>query len=182
MIKHKRAILSLAAAIVASGLGGCGQSASGGDSSAVTAAIKADEKQWNADFKARNAEALIGHYADGAYLVAPGAPAANGMTDIRKIFAAALSDRNFQLSFESDKIDVSASGDVAYSRGHFREKYTEPKTGKVMTDSGSYLTIYKKQADGSWKAVEDFVVADPASRKEVKPEPPATRAKMTSFG
>jgi ketosteroid isomerase-like protein len=73
------------------------------------------------------------------------------------------------------------SGDLAYSRGHFTEKYTDPKTGKVMTDSGSYLTVYKKQEDGSWKAVEDFVVADPSSAKVVEPGKPMTRAKMVSF-
>jgi uncharacterized protein (TIGR02246 family) len=184
MTHHKLILRLFAAAFLASTVAGCQQRVTGGnsDASAVTAAIKADEKQWNADFKARNAEALIGHYADGAYLIAPGAPAADGMTDIRKIFAAALSDRNFQLSFASDKVDVSTSGDLAYSRGHFSEKFTDPKSGKTMSDSGSYLTIYKKQQDGGWKAVEDFVVADPASRKEVKPEPPATRAKMVSFG
>jgi uncharacterized protein (TIGR02246 family) len=179
---NRKGTMLLGAAMLASAIGGCQKSGTdaGTDPSKVTAAIKADEKQWNADFKARNAEAVVGHYADEAFLVAPGAPVADGMTDIRKIFAAALSDRNFQLTFDSDKIEVS--GDLAYSRGHFSEKYTDPKTAKVMTDSGAYLTIYKKQQDGSWKVVEDFVVADPATRKEVAPEPPATRAKMVSFG
>ena len=33
-----------------------------------------------------------------------------------------------------------------------------PKTKQPKTDTGSYLTVWKKQADGSWKAVEDFVM------------------------
>jgi ketosteroid isomerase-like protein len=32
---------------------------------------------------------------------------------------------------------------------------TNPKTKKPMDDKGSYLTIFKKQADGNWKAIED---------------------------
>jgi hypothetical protein len=42
--------------------------------------------------------------------------------------------------------------------------------------------VYKKQQDGSWKAVEDLAAADPGSTKEVPPEKPAVRAKMTSSG
>jgi len=80
------------------------------------------------------------------------------------------------------KVDVASSGDMAYARGKFTEKYTDKKTGKVMSDSGPYLTVYKKQDDGSWKAVEDFAAADPDSTKPVEPGKPATRAKMTSFG
>ena len=84
------------------------------------------------------------------------------------------------MEFASDKIDVA--GDLAYARGKFTEKYTDRKTGKAMTDSGSYLAVYKKQDDGSWKVIDDFVVADPNSAKEVAPEKPAVHAKMTSSG
>ena len=54
----------------------------------------------------------------------------------------------------------------------------DPKTGKVMSDNGSYVTVYKKQQDGSWKAVEDFAVAEPGSAKPVEPGKPVTRAKI----
>ena len=121
--------------------------------------------------KAKDTEGLAGHYADGAYLVVPGLKPADGTTAIRQIFATASTDPAFGVDFASDKIDVA--GDLAYARGKFNEKYTDRKTGKVMTDSGSYLTVYKKQDDGSWKVVEDFVVADPDSAKEVPPEKPA---------
>ena len=62
------------------------------------------------------------------------------------------------------------------------EAGSDKKTGKVMTDSGSYITVYKKQDDGSWKAVEDFAAADPDTVKAVPPEKPAKRAQMTSSG
>jgi len=32
----------------------------------------------------------------------------------------------------------------------------------VRTETGSYLTVYRKAADGSWKAVEDFTTPGPA--------------------
>lgn len=149
------------------------------DSAAAKDAVKAGEKAWNEQFKAKNTEALVGHYADDAFFVAPGVKPAEGATAIRQVYAQVGTDKNFSIQFASDKVE--ASGDLAYGRGHFTETYTDPKTGKVMTDSGSYITVYKRQEDGSWKAVEDFAAADPDSAKPVEPGKPATRAKMVSF-
>ena len=32
--------------------------------------------------------------------------------------------------------------------------------GNKFEDEGKYLTVYKKQADGTWKAVEDTMMSD----------------------
>jgi uncharacterized protein (TIGR02246 family) len=170
------------AAALALLVGGCQKQAAAVDPEAVKNAIKADEKKWNDEFKAKDTESLVGHYAEDAYFVAPGVNPADGLTPIRKAYAGAMTDSAFSVSFASDKIDVAASGDMAYARGHFTDKFTDPKTGKVMTDVGSYITVYKKQQDGSWKAVEDFAAPDPGYPKEVPPQKPAVRAKMTSSG
>ena len=163
-------------------LGGCNDSKAGGaDPDKIKQAIQADEAQWNKDLKAKNNEALAGHYADDAFFVPPGGNPADGSTAIRQFYANASTDPALAVEITGDKVDVAASGDMAYSRGHFTEKYTDQKTGKVMTDSGTYLTVYKKQDDGSWKIVQDFAAADPSSAKPVPPEKPATHAKMTSF-
>ena len=144
----------------------------------VQNAIKADEKKWNDDFKAKNLEGLLSHYSEDAFFVAPGV-SASGSTAIRKAYTDALADNYFSLSFASDKVDVGSSGDLAYSRGHFSEKYQDPKSKQIVSDSGSYVTIYKMQADGSWKAVEDLAAADPATRKEASAV--AKPARMISF-
>ena len=169
-------------AALAIGVSGCQKYGTGGTASvdSVKDAIKADEKKWNEQFKAQDLEGALGHYADDAYFVAPGVKPASGSTEIRQVYAKGMADPAFQISFASDKVDVAASGDLAYTRGHFTEKYTDPKTQKVMTDSGSFVTVYKKQSDGSWKAVEDFAAADPDSTKPVEPGKPATHAKMVS--
>ncbi|HEY7006129.1 MAG TPA: SgcJ/EcaC family oxidoreductase [Sphingomicrobium sp.] len=181
---RKSMTLALAgAAAISLGLGGCSKAADkgGADADSIKQAIKADEAKWNKDVKAKDTEALAGHYADDAYFVPPGAPAADGSTAIRQFYATALTDPVIEVQIASDKVDVAASGDFAYSRGHYTEKYTDKKTAKVMTASGTYLAVYKKQDDGSWKIVQDFAAADPDSIKAVPPEKPATRAKMVSF-
>lgn len=170
-------------AAVALLLAGCTQASHGSapvSADQVKQVIKADEAKWNQQFKSKDTEGLDSHYADDAHFVAPGVTA-DGSTEIRKFYADASTDAAMAVSFASDKIDVAGSGDLAYSRGKFSSKYTDPKTGKVMTETGSYITVYKKQDDGNWKAVEDFAAADPDSIKPVAPGKPATRAKMTSF-
>jgi ketosteroid isomerase-like protein len=171
--------LSVAAALALT-LSGCdkGQNGSGQSASSVTDAVKADETKWNAQFKSKDFDGLIAHYADDAFFAAPGTEPASGSTEIRKVYATALSDPNFAVSFASDRID--SSGDLAYSRGHFSETYTDKTTGKVMAGEGTYITVYKKQADGSWKAVED-ITASGGAPKPVPSAKPATRAKMVSM-
>ena len=175
----------LGTAALAMTLGGCNKTTSAkgaSDPDSAKQAIQADQAKWSQQFKAKDTEALVDHYADDAYFVAPGVAGTEGSTPIRQIYADASTDPAFDVQLSVAKVDAASSGDMAYARGKFTEKYTDKKTGKVMTDSGSYLTVYKKQDDGSWKAVEDFAAADPNSTKPVPPQKPATRAKMTSFG
>lgn len=170
------------AAALAMAAGGCGKTGtSGGDSASIGNAITADAKAMNDQTKSNDLEGLVSHYADDAYFAAEGNKPADGSTEIRQLWSGALSDKAFKLSVASDKIDSGRGGDMAYSRGHFTRQYTDPKSGKVMADSGSYLAVYKKQADGSWKVVEDFAVADPNSVKAVPPGKAVTPAKMASF-
>jgi uncharacterized protein (TIGR02246 family) len=171
------------AAAFALTLGGCntGNAVGASDPGAVKSAIKADEKKWNAQFKSNDMEGLLSHYADDAYFIAPGVKGADGSTAIRKAYAEGLNDKNFTISFASDKIDVAASGDLAYARGHFTEKFSDPKTGQPTSVTGSYVTVYKKQQDGSWKAVEDLSAAEPGSEKPVAPGPAAKPAKLISM-
>ena len=184
-MRNGTSMAAISAAALALTLGACGKSAGGkgaSDPDSVKAAIQKDESKWNQDFKAKDSEGLSSHYADDAYFVAPGLAPADGSTAIRQVYANGTTDPAFNVEFASDKIDVSSGGDMAYARGHFTEKYTDKKTGKVMSTKGSYLTVYKKQDDGKWKVVEDFAVSDPDSTKPVPPEKPATRAKMVSAG
>lgn len=179
-MRRTTTIALFGAAAIALAIGGCskpGTSAANPDS--IKQAIKADEAKWNQQFKSKDTEALVGHYADDAFFYATGEAPADGSTAIRQLYANASTDPAFEVHFASDKIDASSCGDVAYARGKFDEKYTDKKTGKVMTGSGSYITVYKKQADGSWKAVEDFSAMDPDSIKPEGPSKPAVRAKMT---
>jgi len=69
-----------------------------------------------------------------------------------------------QLTWRPVKIDVAASGDLAYSLGTWQLKGKNSE-GKDVTQTGKYITVWKKQKDGSWKVVADTGTVDPPAKK-----------------
>jgi uncharacterized protein (TIGR02246 family) len=51
---------------------------------------------------------------------------------------------------------VWLDGDTAYETGKYKYEYQEK--GKSATDEGRYVTIWKRQKDGSWKLAMDVGV------------------------
>jgi len=138
------------------------------DTAQVTDSIKAQETQWEKDYAAKDVNALAGHYADDAALAGPGDPVANTDADRRKVLQQLVSDPDFKISFATDRVEVAQSGDLASSRGHYSLTMTDKATNKPVDSTGAYLTVYKKQSDGSWKALEDFVTPGPAPAAAAK--------------
>jgi ketosteroid isomerase-like protein len=58
------------------------------------------------------------------------------------------------LNWKPDFVDVSASGDLAYTYGQFTYSYTD-STGTKIESRGVFHTVWKRQADGSWLFVWD---------------------------
>ncbi len=147
------------------------------DVAAVEKELRAIETQWNKDYNSRSVDAVMGHYAEDGAIANPGMQLAAASESRRAAITQFLSDPNLKISFESDRVQVAKSGDLAYTRGHFTMQGTDPATKQPRTDSGNYLTVWKKQTDGSWKAVEDFVVpgapATAAAAEEAAAEPAA---------
>ncbi|MEO8547307.1 MAG: DUF4440 domain-containing protein [Sphingomicrobium sp.] len=172
-MKHVTGIAIAASALVlVSGChrGGWHHERHGADTAAIEQQIRAFETQWQADYAARNADALAGNYANDAALIDPGAALATDAAARRAVLGELVADPNLNLTFASDRILVAKSGDLATSRGHYTMHMTDPATKQPKTESGTYLTVYRKQADGSWKAVEDAIIpgapaAAPATAK-----------------
>ena len=60
------------------------------------------------------------------------------------------------MTFSSDRVRVAASGDLAVAHGAYKETTTDPRTGSPVTTIGSYVTVYKPDASGVWRAVWDI--------------------------
>jgi uncharacterized protein (TIGR02246 family) len=121
----------------------------------TAAAIRALEEQWNRDWARRDVPRLAAHYTRDAVLMAPGARMV-GIAQIRAGLAQMTSDPALSLHFHADRVEVSASGDLAYTQGTYTYRSTDPHSHQPVDDHGSYVTTYRRQADGSWKAVDDI--------------------------
>lgn len=124
------------------------------------AAIRAASKDWAAAAAAKDAEKFASFYAEGATVILEAAPDVQGVPAIREMLTAMMQDANFALSFETTKVEVARSGDLAYELGTYTMTVTDPKTKKPATQKGAGVVVWKK-VGGQWKALVDVPVSDP---------------------
>jgi uncharacterized protein (TIGR02246 family) len=137
-------------------------------------AIKDDLTQWQKDFAAKDVGKLASHYSDDVLVVNPGSQAMKGRAAGEAAYKEFVADPAFSLTFEVSRVEVAKSGDLAYAQGPYKMTLTNPATKKPFEDKGTYVEIYRKQADGSWKSAVDMgtsesfwaIAAAPAPVKE----------------
>jgi uncharacterized protein (TIGR02246 family) len=105
---------------------------------------------------AKDARRIADLYANDAMFFMPGRPVVEGRDAVERVMSEDLEDPNFSLDLRDQKTEVSASGDMAYARGTFRVSFTIPQTREVQSVGGNYLQVFRKNADGNWKVVEDI--------------------------
>jgi uncharacterized protein (TIGR02246 family) len=164
-------------------LGACSETpAPAPDTSAADQkALKDGEVAWASDWAAKDLDKIVSHYADDADVLNPDTPIMKGKDAIRTGIGGLLTDKGLSLSFTTVSAQVSKGGDLGYTEGTYSMTMTNPKSKKVVTEKGKYVTVYKKQADGSWKAIEDINNADapaaPVAVAKVGKKAPAPRKK-----
>lgn len=58
------------------------------------------------------------------------------------------------ITWDPHTVEVAASGDLAYTLGDFEVRSTGAD-GQPHKSTGTYVSIWRKQADGSWQVVVD---------------------------
>lgn len=143
------------------------------DTTADAQTIKDGEAAWVKDWQAKDVDKITAHYAPDAALLITGMPAMKGTDAIKGGVGPMLKDPHLSLTFSPTVVVVAKDDDIAYTQGIYTMTYTEPKTGMTLIEKGKYVTVYKKQDDGTWKAVEDIDNADgpamPAPAQEQAP-------------
>ena len=109
-------------------------------------------------FEAKDAAKVNSYYAADAVIATPGRPAAKDARALTKAIKDDIADPNLKITVSNEKTEVAGSGDLAYRRGSYKITATNPQTKQAEHSAGTYLTIFRKQADGSWKIIEDFGV------------------------
>ena len=125
------------------------------DVASVRQAIETGHQQIANAFKAGDAAAAAAVYAPDAMVMGPNEPALRGAA-----IGEGLKGMFQQVSFPSITLvtsDVTVSGDYAFEHGTY-DWTVQPKAAgaPAMPDKGKYLTVWQKQADGSWKLFRDI--------------------------
>jgi uncharacterized protein (TIGR02246 family) len=116
-------------------------------------AIRKLEADWTVLNQKRDIAKVIEMYAPDAIIMAPGQIVATGLETIRKQFESMFADTSIlwdTFSWTSEKVEVSASGDLAYIKGSNGMKMKTPNGIIEEVDKG--VDIWRK-IDGKWKVV-----------------------------
>jgi len=160
------------AAVVAAGLialAGCEKAT---DSAAFEKQAKEDVRKFIPAFNTGDAGTILAQYAPDAEVLAPGNPRAVGHDAIRALVekeSAAMQAAGVTLELNDDD-KAAASGDLGYHSGSFVVK---DASGAVV-DSGKYLAVMQRQADGKWLMIRDTWNSDsppPAQAAEPPVDP-----------
>ena len=120
---------------------------------------------------ASDVEKLGVFYTDDTTLMPPNAALVTGRDQAKKFFTAMMMPDDFSLNWKPTKIEVAKGGDIAYSIGTYHLMFTA-KDGNMVMDDGKYASVWKKQADGSWKMAVDIF-----NSNTPPPPPPAAKKK-----
>ena len=129
------------------------------DAAAEARALAALNDKWAADTTSKDADKVAAYYAEAALLYPPGGVLVRGRVAARKVWADMLALPQFQITWKTQHSYVSKSGELGYTSGNFQDAFKD-KDGKLVKETGKFLCVWEKQADGSWKAIHDMWNSD----------------------
>ncbi|HEY1426243.1 MAG TPA: DUF4440 domain-containing protein, partial [Caulobacteraceae bacterium] len=138
-------------------LAGCHRT---GDRASTIAALKADAVRWQADIQRRDARAYAARYASDGTLFDAGQAPVPGAVAMQAIMEGAFRG-DMTMSLTPEKVDASDDGSMGYVQGKFAQSYTPQPGAERVAERGHYVTVYRRQSDGSLKVVEDIVAPSP---------------------
>ncbi|HEX9199006.1 MAG TPA: DUF4440 domain-containing protein [Acidobacteriaceae bacterium] len=124
------------------------------DPKASEQAVKDAEVLWSRAAQAHDMTTLFSYYADDATLLPPNGEMTTNKVKLQKAWTDMLT-KDVDLSWTSMYVEAAASGDLVYDVGSYTMTTKAKGKGKASSDRGKYLAVWKKQADGSWKAEAD---------------------------
>jgi len=110
------------------------------------------EAKFAADTAKGGGPAFAAWFAPDAVTLANGKAPVAGHDAIAA--AATWTPQSYQLSWTPEGARMAAGGDMGFTWGHY-EGVARDKEGNTNKTSGRYMTVWKKQPDGTWKVELD---------------------------
>jgi uncharacterized protein (TIGR02246 family) len=117
-------------------------------------------RAWSRAAQSGDVDATLAYWADDAIVIQPGQEVARGRESQRRMIEAMKKLPGFSISWEPLEARISDGGDMGYLIERNTVKMNGPD-GKPVTQHHRAVTIWRKQADGSWKNVVDISNSGP---------------------
>ena len=122
------------------------------DLEAAREAIRAADVAMASAVADRRLEGFLEIVGDDALFF--GGDVSRGRDAVAKAWGPFFTDSSRTLKWIPKQIEVARSGDLGYSVGSY-ERVGPDAAGKPVVMVGTYVTIWRKHADGRWRAVID---------------------------
>jgi ketosteroid isomerase-like protein len=107
---------------------------------------------------ANGVDGWVSYFAEDGSMVG-GNLVTTGADSIRALLTPVFGDPTYSLQWEPLQAEVASSGDMGYTLGRYLRTRTDAD-GNIFRAGGSYVTVWRKDADGTWKAVLDVASPD----------------------
>jgi len=118
-------------------------------------------RTFNEASQEKRADQWMSYFADNAAV--PSATPVAGKQALSEHYRKAFASPDLTLKWEPAKGEVFAGGQMGYTVGKYTAHFKD-KSGQAMEETGTYITVWKKQPDGSWKIVTDTGSEDGPAR------------------
>ena len=134
------------------------------------------DTEWSRAAEGKDVEAILSFVADDAIFFPPDGPMLRGREIIRRFWSELAETPDVSLSWEATDAVVSSAGVMGYTYG-IAQVTRKDEEGNTDTERSKYVTIWKKQPDGSWQVVADIWNSNEPQRR-VTTTPPETSAEV----
>ena len=113
-------------------------------------------------YAAGDADAVASIFSEDCWQMPPNAPPNIGRAAVREYWAEATRWGHWDFLIEAREVMVS--GETAAERGAYTLRLgagpEAPAGFEPQEDSGNYLVVWRREADGEWRAFWDAAVSD----------------------
>jgi len=156
-MKQRLAIRGVLALLVAvSTLRSASAGPPGSGDAALDKAIAAANSEWGPAMKAGDVDPIVRPYEEDGVFVTIDGSSIRGRAAIGDFYRERFRKNGLALGTKIAPRRVVVDGKLAYEWGY--GEVTVRKDGKPATNGGPYLTVWRRQPDGSWKILRNVIL------------------------
>lgn len=133
------------------------------DTDAVAEDVRQSVDGMVAAFLRRDVEGATESFADDYVGMFHGQPNVVGKAAEVEVTKTQMADPALGLTLSNVAVDVAKAADMAIFTATYAYDFTDPETMTPTTETGNWVLIYKRQADGTMKVTTGIVTDTPPS-------------------